>query len=91
MFVPIDGSARPIGRIADVTIPRAELAVMVHRGSLADIDLTWAKLGSYATRHAISIEGPLREYYVCDHFQTPDTTRWQTDLGWPIFRSDSSQ
>ena len=40
----------------------AELAIIVHYGSLADADLSYAKLGSYATTHEISIDGPLREY-----------------------------
>lgn len=91
VFIPVDGPTRPIGRIADVTIPAAELAVMQHRGALADIDLTWGQLGSFATRHEISVEGPLREYYVRDHVDTPDAKQWRTDLGWPIFRSDRSQ
>jgi effector-binding domain-containing protein len=90
VFVPIAGSARSIGRITELTVAGAELAVMRHHGSLADIDITWGQLGSFATRHDISVEGPLREYYVCDHFDTPNSTRWQTDLGWPIFRSDRS-
>jgi hypothetical protein len=47
-------------------------------------------LGSYATRHDISVDGTLREYYVCDAIDTVETSRWRTDLGWPIFRSDRS-
>ena len=50
--------------ITPVTVPAAELAVIGHRGSLADADLSYATLGSYATRHEISIDGPLREYYL---------------------------
>jgi DNA-binding transcriptional MerR regulator len=90
VFIPVEGSARPIGRITELTVPAAELAVMQHHGSLGDIDVTWGELGSYTTRHDISVEGPLREYYVCDAIDTPDTSRWRTDLGWPIFRSDRS-
>ncbi|MDH6283335.1 MerR family transcriptional regulator [Prescottella agglutinans] len=90
VVVPVDASNRTIGRITNLVIPPAELAIMPHHGSLADIDVTWGQLGSFATRHEISVEGPLREYYVCDQFETPDATRWHTDIGWPIFRSDRS-
>jgi effector-binding domain-containing protein len=47
-----------------VVIPAAELAIISHHGSLADADLSYAELGSYATTREISIDGPLREYYL---------------------------
>ena len=50
--------------------------------------LTYGELGAYATTHEISIEGPLREYYLIDANETPDSAEWKTELGWPIFRSD---
>lgn len=91
MFIPVQGSARAIGRVTELTVAPAEIAVMCHHGSLADIDVTWGDLGSYATRHEISVEGPLREYYLCDAFDTADDSRWRTELGWPIFRSDHTE
>ena len=90
VFIPIDGPVRTVGRLTPFTVPPAELAVIRQHGSLADVDLTYGKLGSYATRHEISIDGPLREYYIRDSWDTPDVSRWLTDIGWPIFRSDSS-
>jgi DNA-binding transcriptional MerR regulator len=89
VFIPVDGAVRRIGRVTPITVPPAELAVTRHYGSLDDIDLTYCALGSYATRHEISVDGPLREYYVRDAWDTPDTSRWQTDVGWPVFRADS--
>src|SRR5256884_1111775 len=67
----------------------AELAVISHCGSLADADLSYATLGSYATRHEISIDGPLREYYLRGAADTPDEAEWRTEIGWPIFRADA--
>ena len=49
-----------------------------------------ARLGSYATRHEISIDGPLREYYLRGAADTPDEAEWRTEIGWPIFRADAS-
>ena len=68
----------------------AELAVLNHRGSLGDVDLSYATLGSYATRHEISVDGPLREYYLRGAADTPDEAEWRTEIGWPIFRADAS-
>jgi effector-binding domain-containing protein len=89
VFVPVEGRVRPIGRVAPLVVPGAELAIISHHGSLADADLSYAKLGSYATTHEISIDGPLREYYLCGADDTRDEAEWRTDIGWPIFRADA--
>ena len=90
VFVPVEGPVRPIGRVTPMVVPAAELAVISHHGSLADADLSYAKLGSYATTHEISIDGPLREYYLRGAGDTPDEAEWTTEIGWPIFRADAS-
>ena len=88
VFIPVDGVVRPVGRVVPFTVPPAELAVLVHHGPLDDADITYGELGAYATTHEISIEGPLREYYLVDANETPDAEEWKTEIGWPIFRSD---
>ncbi|HET7047215.1 MAG TPA: hypothetical protein VFI54_03010 [Solirubrobacteraceae bacterium] len=40
-----------------------------------------------AIRHEISIEGPLREHYLTGFLDTNDPEQWETEIGWPIFRS----
>jgi effector-binding domain-containing protein len=90
VFVPVAGSVRAIGRVTPVVVPAAELAIISHRGPLSDADLSYATLGSYATRHEISIDGPLREYYLRGAADTPDEAEWRTEIGWPIFRADAS-
>ena len=89
VFVPVQGQVRPIGRVAPLVVPAAELAIISHHGSLADADLSYAKLGSYATTHEISIDGPLREYYLRGAGDTADEAEWRTEIGWPIFRADA--
>jgi effector-binding domain-containing protein len=91
VFVPVAGRVHPIGRVTSVVIPAAELAIISHRGSLGDADLSYAKLGSYAITHEISIDGPLREYYLRSAEDTPDEAEWRTEIGWPIFRADASR
>ncbi len=88
VFIPVQGHVRPIGRVASLVVPAAELAIISHYGSLADADLSYAKLGSYATTHEISIDGPLREYYLRGAGDTADEAEWRTEIGWPIFRAD---
>ena len=48
-----------------------------------------ATLGAYVAAHEISVDGPLREYYLRRRRSTPRTeAEWRTEIGWPIFRSD---
>lgn len=88
VFIPIDGGARAIGRVVPLRIPQAELAIMLHRGPPADIDLTYGELGAHVLRREISVEGPVRENYIAGFLDTEDPDQWETEIGWPIFRSD---
>jgi DNA-binding transcriptional MerR regulator len=89
VFIPVDGDLRPVGRVQPAIIPAAELAVISHHGPHDDVDLDYSALGEYATRHEISVEGPLREYYDRFSWDTDDSTQWMTTLCWPIFRADA--
>lgn len=88
VFIPADGSVKAIGRVAPLSVPGAELAVTRHHGSPADIDLSYGSLGAYVMKHEISVDGPLREYYLAGFLDTDDQDKWETEIGWPIFRSD---
>jgi effector-binding domain-containing protein len=88
VFIAVHGAARAIGRVAPLLVPPAELAIVLHRGSLADVDLAYGELGAHVMRHEISVEGPLREYYLVSYPEGADQGQWETEIGWPIFRSD---
>jgi DNA-binding transcriptional MerR regulator len=86
IFIPIEDEADAVGRVGFRQIPAAELAVALHRGSLADADLTYGQLATHAAAHEISIDGPIREQYLTGYLDTTDQAQWQTEIGWPIFR-----
>jgi DNA-binding transcriptional MerR regulator len=90
IFVPCAGPVRPMGRVTSSVIPAAELAVIEHNGPPADVDRAYGTLAAYVTRHALAVDGPIREYYLIGQRDTPDTTRWRTEIGWPIFRTASA-
>jgi len=87
VFIPLSDVAAENGRIRSVQIPAAELIVTIHHGSTADIDLAYADLGSYLAEHDIQAGHQIREHYLCDQSDTPDTTRWQTEIAWPAISS----
>jgi DNA-binding transcriptional MerR regulator len=87
MFVPVSSAVHSVGRVSPLVVPAAELAVTVHRGRHTDINVTYGALGAYVSAHALTVEGPVREYYPIDARNTCDSTQWRTEIGWPIFQT----
>jgi DNA-binding transcriptional MerR regulator len=87
IFLPIASAIRPVGRVRQVMLPETELAVITHTGTHGTIDRAYGALADYVTRHALAVEGPLREFYPVHHHHTADATRWETQIGWPIFET----
>ncbi len=89
IFVPRAGPVQPMGRVTSSVIRATELAVVEHCGPPADVDRAYGTLAAYVTRHALAVDGPIREYYLVGQRDTPDTSRWRTEIGWPIFRTST--
>ncbi|MCU1641471.1 MAG: MerR family transcriptional regulator [Nocardia sp.] len=87
IFLPCTGTVRPVGRVTELEIPAVELAVIEHTGSPADVDHAYGALAEFVARHALAVDGPLREYYLVGQRDTLDTTQWRTEVGWPVFRA----
>ncbi len=85
LFIPTTSIATAsVGRVRPYTVPAADLAVAVHRGSPANIDQTYGALGTYVAEHGIGAAGPVRETYLVGVHDTTDTNRWRTEICWPI-------
>ena len=91
VFIPCEPAFRATGRIAAVVIPAAELAVITHVGSHAEIDRAYGALATHVANHEIEIDGPVREYYLVDRYTTPDEALWRTQIGWPIFDTGAAR
>jgi DNA-binding transcriptional MerR regulator/effector-binding domain-containing protein len=87
VFIPCKSAVRPVGRVTPRVIPAVELATIVHEGSHANIDLAYGSLATYVTQHALAVDGPLREYYLVGPHDTPEPSKWRTEIGWPIFHT----
>jgi DNA-binding transcriptional MerR regulator len=83
VYIPVT-TPLELGRIKPLVIPAAEVAVITHHGSHADIDLAYAQLGSYIAEHELTVGWQLREYYHRDHSHTTDYSQWRTEIAWPI-------
>jgi DNA-binding transcriptional MerR regulator len=91
IFIPVAKPVHPTRRVTTTQIPAAELAVIEHRGPRDDIDRAYGTLATYVARHAIAVEGPIREYYLVGQHHTPHTRQWRTEIGWPVFQTSSGQ
>jgi effector-binding domain-containing protein len=87
IYLPCAGPVRPTGRVASLTVPPVELAVITHPGSHQDVDRSYGSLGAYVTEHALGVDGPLREFYTVGSHETADQAQWRTEIGWPIFQT----
>lgn len=87
VFVPVAMAPAELGRAEMVVIPATELAVAIHDGAHDDVDLTYGALGTYVARHALGVDGPVREYYTVGRRDTVDSSLWRTEIGWPIFQT----
>ena len=87
IFLPCDPLPESIGRVSASVIPAAELATIVHSGPHSDIDRPYGALGANVTQHALSVKGPIREYYLIGPAETRDGSFWRTEVGWPIFET----
>lgn len=86
VFIPCTGQVRPLGRVTAIEVPAAELAVIEHAGAPTEVDRTYGTLADFVTRHALAVDGPIREYYLVGQRDTLDTSRWRTEVCWPVFR-----
>ena len=87
LFFPVTGEVRPVGRVGQISVPGAELAVIIHRGSHDNVDRSYGALATYVTEHAVAVDGLIREYYVVGPHDTDDSSAWSTEIGWPIFET----
>jgi DNA-binding transcriptional MerR regulator/effector-binding domain-containing protein len=90
LFVPTATEIQPLGRVEPAVVPAAELAVIMHPGSPADLDRSYGALAAYVSGHALQVDGPIREYYVVGRQDTADESAWRTEIGWPIFSTGAA-
>jgi DNA-binding transcriptional MerR regulator len=90
VFVPTATEIQRLGRVEPVVVPAAELAVIIHPGSLADVDTAYGALAAYVAGHALRVDGPIREYYLVGRQDTADENAWRTEVCWPIFSTGAA-
>jgi DNA-binding transcriptional MerR regulator len=83
-YLPCAPALRPLGRATATTLPAVDLAVILHTGPAVDTARTYGLLAAHVARHALAVDGPIREHYLVGPRDTPDPTHWRTEIGWPV-------
>jgi DNA-binding transcriptional MerR regulator len=90
VYIPV---AHPptIGAVEPFVIPATDLATTIHVRPHDDIDVTYGALGTYVSRQALEVAGPVREIYHVGPRDTDDYGAWRTEIGWPIFQTAAGE
>jgi len=84
VYLPVKESPALDGTGARWELPAGLFAVALHVGAHRDVDHTYAALGTYATANGRDGTGPVRERYLANPLDTPDSTQWRTEVCWPL-------
>ena len=89
VFLPVATGFRSVGRVEVTELPSVDLAVVTHQAAEGGIDRAYGALAGYVARHALALDGPIREFYPVNRHHTADPDRWRTEIGWPIYPTSS--
>jgi DNA-binding transcriptional MerR regulator len=87
-FVPVSDAIPTTGRIEQVEIPAADVAVLVHEGPFSDLDQAYGTLGTFVAERVLAADGAIREHYLVTEDDTDDPAACRTEVCWPI-RADA--
>ena len=83
-LIPIDAPAETSGCVETYEIPAGQFAITVHEGPFAELDRTYAALGTFVLERALGAGGPIRENYLITADDTDDPAALRTEVCWPI-------
>jgi DNA-binding transcriptional MerR regulator len=82
LFLPVAEHVPDVGRARAFMVPAGEFAVITHRGSHADVDGSYGRLGDHVARSAFGLDEPIREYYQVG--PPAPSAQWITEICWPV-------
>ena len=81
---PVVAPLIPEGRVQACELPEGEAAMVVHSGSYETLGDAYAALGAWVRTEHRETAGPPWEIYVTDPGTEPDSSKWQTEVYWPV-------
>jgi DNA-binding transcriptional MerR regulator len=84
LYLPVSDPPLEVGRARAYTVPAADLALAVQRGSHDNADRIYAALGVHVAAAKPGAAGPVREHYLVGPLDTDDVEQWITEIAWPL-------
>ena len=88
-FVPVRAEIATTGRVEQIEVAAADVAVLTHCGPFSDLDQAYGALGTFVAERVLAADGPIREHYLVTGDDTDDPAAYRTEVCWPI-RADAS-
>ncbi len=75
---------RPTDRVHQSELPACEAAVTLHTGPYEKLPDAYSALTEWIKENGKHEAGPPWEVYVTDPGGEPDSSKWQTEVVWPV-------
>ena len=85
--IPTTSSMDGGGRIKAGQLPAGTAATVTHTGPYEGLGETWTALTSWMSSQGLAPAGAPWEVYVTDPGAEPDSSKWRTDIFFPIRQS----
>ena len=82
--IPVDRPGRGTGNVNAVTFPSERAVRVDYYGAYTSINEAYRFMRGMTARKIFTSNGPPREYYVTDPGTEPDTSKWYTQIFFPV-------
>lgn len=81
---PAGREVRPTGRVVPREVPAMRVARTLYRGPMEGLGPAWGELHEWIKANGQATEPRMFERYLVGPGDTPDPSKWQTELNWPL-------
>jgi effector-binding domain-containing protein len=81
---PVAQEVKPGGRVVASEVPAMKVARTVYRGPMEGLGAAWGELEKWISANGQAVRPQMFERYLVGPGDTPDASKWQTELNWPL-------
>jgi effector-binding domain-containing protein len=82
--IPVNNEVEGQGDIYYATIEACKVASAIHKGAYDQIGMAYLAIENYLKEHEIAVAGAPWESYLTNPQEEPDTSKWMTEVFYPI-------
>jgi effector-binding domain-containing protein len=81
---PVERDVAPSGRVVASELPAVTVARSVYRGPMEGLGSAWGELRNWVEANGHTAKPVIWERYLVGPDSTPDPSKWETELNWPL-------